>query len=187
VRRAPQTAGSLIRYATFPRTQSPPAFAEPVVEVFRKHEPDICTALLAKGLTSDVVLRKIADDLRGLGFEVERGKVSAGVIRRPVFFGENGKPALQYQVDCWHAGWRCGLEVEAGRALEGNAVYRDLIQALVMVDMEHLVLAVPLGYRRMSLGRPRVSGNYDLTCAVADALFGHSRVRMPYSLVIIGY
>jgi len=26
----------------------------------------------------------------------------------------------------------------------GNAVYRDLIQALVMVELEHLILAVPM-------------------------------------------
>ena len=75
------------------------------------------------------------------------------------------------------------------RAARGKATpsIADLIQALVMVELEHLVLAVPLGYRRMHLGRTRISSNYEASCAVADALYGHSRVRMPYSLILIGY
>ena len=56
-----------------------------------------------------------------------------------------------------------------------------------MVDLQYLVLAVPNGYRRKSLGRTVISGDYDYSCAVADALFGHSRVAMPYRLVVIGY
>ena len=104
-----------------------------------------------------------------------------------MFFGENGLPHLQYEIDAFHAGWRCGLEVEAGRAWMGNAIYRDLIQALVMVELDCLVLAVPNGYRYQSSGRGTVSKDYTNTCAVADALFGHSRVHMPYTLVVIGY
>jgi hypothetical protein len=34
--------------------------------------------------------------------------------------------------------------VEAGRAWMGNAIYRDLLQALVMVQVDHLILAVHL-------------------------------------------
>ena len=61
----------------------------------------------------------------------------------PECAGENAQPDLQYEVDAWHPEWKAGMEVEAGRAWMGNAVYRDLIQALVMVDMEYLFLAVP--------------------------------------------
>jgi hypothetical protein len=73
------------------------------------------------------------------------------------------------------------------RAWMGNAVYRDMIQALVMVELECLVLAVPNGYRYISGGRAITSRDYENTCAVADALFGHTRIRMPYQLVVIGY
>ena len=69
----------------------------------------------------------------------------------------------------------------------GNAVYRDLVQALVMVDMEHLVLAVPLGYRYQSSGRTATSNDYDHTVGVAQALYAHSRIQMPFSLCVIGY
>ena len=52
-----------------------------------------------------------------------------------MFFGENAAPSLQYEIDAWHPEWQAGLEIEAGRAWMGNAVYRDLIQALVMVNV----------------------------------------------------
>ena len=108
-------------------------------------------------------------------------------IRRPVFFGENGEPGLQYEIDAFHPDWRCGLEIEAGRGWMGNAVYRDLIQALVMVELETLVLAVANTYRYQSSGKSTVSKDYENTVAVADSLYGHSRIDMPYQLVVIGY
>ncbi|MBX7536227.1 hypothetical protein K3175_11225 [Qipengyuania sp. GH1] len=178
---------STIRFSTFPRTEPPPEFTSSLIEVFELHEATIATLGREKGLTSDSVLVLLRQDLEALGFDVEQGKTGADKIKRPVFFGENGVPALQYEVDAFHPIWRCGLEVEAGRAWLGNAVYRDMIQALVMVNLDHLVLAVPNGYRRKSLGRTVVSKDYENACAVADALFGHSRLRMPYGMIVIGY
>ena len=176
-----------IRFSTFPRTQPPPTFTGAILNVFRAHAPQIGTANLDKGLTSDEVLAVLRPDLVGLGFAVETGKTAAGKIKRPVFFGENGAPLLQYEIDAYHEGWKCGLEVEAGRAWMGNAIYRDLIQALVMVDLVTLVLCVPVGYRYMTSGRSTVSRDYENAINVADAIFGHSRIAMPYRLIIIGY
>ncbi|WP_052958274.1 hypothetical protein [Aquamicrobium sp. LC103] len=170
---------STIRFSTFPRTEPPPGFTEKLVAVFQTRENSIATADLVKGLTSNEVLQILREDLMRMGFQVEQGKMVADRIKRPVFFGENGAATLQYEVDAFHPEWRCGLEIEAGRASEGNAIYRDLIQALVMVNLDCLVLAVPNGYRRKSLGRTVVSKDYARTCAVADALFGHTRIRMP--------
>ncbi len=176
-----------IRFSTFPRTQTPPGFLVNVVACFEEHAREIGTSHLVKGLTSDEVLTVLRPDLIKLGFEVEGGKRVKDKIRRPVFFGENAQPELQYEVDAWHPEWLSGLEVEAGRAWMGNAVYRDLIQALVMVDMEHLILAVPQTYHYRSGGRPTTSRDYDNTFAVAQALYAHSRVNMPFSLCLIGY
>lgn len=178
---------SNVRFSSFPRTLPPPHFTTSVVEVFRAHEPSICTKSLSKGLKSDEVLGLLRNDLSTLGFQVETGKTADGKIKRPVFFGENGMADLQYEIDAFHPRWGCGLEIEAGRAWMGNAVYRDLIQALVMVDLEYLVLAVPNGYRYQSAGKPTVSKDYENTCAVADALFGHSRMTLPYRLIVLGY
>ena len=178
---------STIRFSTCPRTEPPPDFVTALVRVFKNHEASISTLGRERGLTSDAVLSEIRSDLQAMGFDVEQGKAEANKIKGPVFFGENGVPTLQYEVDAFHPNWRCGLEIEAGRAWLGNAVYRDLIQALVMVNLDHLVLAVLNGYRRKSLGRTVVSKDYDNTCAVADSLFAQSRLQMPYSLVVVGY
>lgn len=176
-----------IRFTAFPRTRPPPPFAEALVGVFESHQPAIGTLDRDKGLTSNAILSRLAPDLTSLGFSVETSKADEAKIKRPVFFGEGGRPDLRYEIDSYHPEWRCGLEVEAGRAWLGNAVYRDLIQAMVMVDLDWLCLAVPLGYRRNSLGRRVVSRDYDNTCAVANALYSHDRVRMPFGLLVIGY
>ena len=39
----------------------------------------------------------------------------------------------------------------------------------------------------MSSKREVFSKDYDKTVAVADALYGHMRIRLPYGLIVIGY
>ncbi len=163
-----------IRFSSFPRTEPPPHFVEELVEVFRRNEPSISTKELEKGLTSNEVLGQLREQLTDLGFEVERSQKAKDKVRRPVFFGENGKPELQYEVDAFHPEWRCGLEIEAGRALMGNAIYRDLIQALVMVNVEHLVVAVRLLERCSSKCPPLVLGR-DKPNLFKNEIFVHDR------------
>jgi hypothetical protein len=176
-----------IRFTTFPRTEPSPDFIENIISVFKKHEATISTTDLRKGLTSDQVLSTISLDLADLKFQVEIGKQHLQKIQRPVFFGENGLPELRYQIDAYQPQWNCGLEVEAGRAWMGNAFYRDLVQALVMVQVDHLCTAVPNAYKYNSGGRPMVHSAYESAVSVADALYGHSRIKMPYRLTVIGY
>ena len=176
-----------IRFSTFPRTQTPPRFLAELITQFEAHTEEIGTIHREKGLTSNEVLAVLQPGLIKLGFEVESGRRTEDKIKRPVFFGENAQPGLQYEIDAWHPVWLAGLEIEAGRAWMGNAVYRDLIQALVMVDMEHLVLAVPQAYRYKTGGRATVSRDYEHTVAVAQAIYAHSRIVMPFALCVIGY
>jgi hypothetical protein len=176
-----------VRFTSFPRTKPPPGFVPSVIDVFKLNEPSISTEALKKGLESDPVLRALASELSALGFTVETGKTRGGKVSRPVFYGENGEPSLLYEIDAYHQEWKCGLEVEAGRAILGNAVFRDLFQAMVMPDVEHLCLAVPNVYKYNSGGRQLSSKYYDKTVSIADALYGHSRVAMPYGLTVIGY
>ena len=136
-----------IKYSTFPRTETPPGFVEEIVNVFREHESEISTLDLEKGLTSDEALKILSDDLISIGFAVEVSKKKKDKIARPVFYGENGIPTVKYEVDGYHTEWKCGIEIEAGRAWKGNAVYRDLIQAIVMVEVDYLCLAVPNTYK----------------------------------------
>ena len=111
---------SRIRFQCFSRTNPPPEFVAQIVSVFRERESELSTIDLPKGLTSDEVLSVLFSGLVGLGFQVEQGKRVDQKIHRPVFFGENGEPTLKYEVDAYHPKWRCGLEVEAGRAWMGS-------------------------------------------------------------------
>jgi hypothetical protein len=147
-----------MRFSTFPRTEPPAHFVAQVVGIFHAFETTIGTAVLKKGLSSDAVMAVVRDELCTIGFNIEAGKSSKAKLKRPVFFGENAQPSRQYEIDGFHPGWRCGIEIEAGRAWMGNAVYRDLVQAMVMVDLDHLILAVPLAYRYLSGGRSVITG-----------------------------
>lgn len=178
---------SSIRYQTFPRTVAPPTFVEEIVNVFRNHESDISTNALRKGLTSDKVLGHIRSDLKGLGFMVEEGKSRSEKIHRPVLFGENGSPVVSYEIDAYHPEWQVILEVEAGRAWMGNAVYRDLIHACVMVEVKFLTLAVPNAYRYASSGRPVVSSDYEKARELIEALYKQTSFQLPYHSILIGY
>ena len=95
--------------------------------------------------------------------------------------------SLRYDIDAYHPLWRCGLEVEAGRAILGNAVFRDLFQAMVMTDVDHLCLGIPNLYKHKSGNRNAVVKYYDKAISIAEALYGHTRVTMPYGLTVIGY
>lgn len=69
----------------------------------------------------------------------------------------------------------------------GNAVYRDLVQAMVMVQVDVLALAVPLSFKYKSAGREVASDDFTNATKVAEALYGHSRFTLPYKLLLIGY
>lgn len=176
-----------VQFQCFPATLPTPDIVSAVVSVFARHEARISTPKLDKGLSSDQVLAVVRDDLIHLGFDVEAGKRADEKIHRPVFFGRNGVPSLKYEIDGYHEAQRCGLEIEAGRAWMGNAVYRDLIQAMVMVQVELLVLAVPLSYKYKSGGKTMSSSDFENTVALASALYGHARMPIPYHLAVIGY
>jgi len=170
---------SQIRYTYFPLTNPPAKFTERVVSVFKKHEPSISTTERNEH-DSNGVLAVITDDLSDIGFEVEGVK---GKVKRPVFYGENGLPTKAYNIDAFHDEWKCALEIEMARAVGGNAIYRDLIQALVMVNVQHLVIGVPLNYRRGG----KIETPYSDTRKIAEALYAHSRITMPYDLLLIGF
>ncbi len=138
-------------------------------------------------MKSDEVLKIVADDLMDMGFEVETGKSHDQKIHRPVFFGENGLPTVKYEIDAYHAESRIGLEIEAGRAWKGNAIYRDLIINLLLIDVDHLIVAVPLTYKFNSGGKSVINRDYEYSMNLADNLYSQTRFNLPYNLTLIGY
>lgn len=120
-----------------------------------------------KRMESDEVLRAIADEFEeGMGFTVERGRARLGKLPRPVLFGDEGTYLRTYEIDAFQADLGIALEVEAGRATMGNAIYRDLIQGSLMVDARFLALATPVEYRYRSGARVARERSYDKTYSV---------------------
>ena len=176
-----------IKFSTFPRTEPPSKIAIETVGVFKNHIENISTIKLDNGLKSDEVLSTLEVDLIKLGFEVETGKSKSQKIHRPVFYGENGQITVKYEIDGFHPIYKTGLEIEAGRAWKGNAIYRDLIINLLLIDVEHLIIAVPLNYKYRSNGKLMKNRDYELSRNLIDNLYSQTRFRMPYKLTLIGY
>ncbi len=51
------------------------------------------------GLDSGAVLSNLSPGLVPLGHAVESGKTKQAKIHRPVLFGENGTPSVNYEID----------------------------------------------------------------------------------------
>jgi hypothetical protein len=108
-------------FTYYPRWQRPPEWVAQLAGVFTEHQSSIDSRLGAA--VSNVVLRLVCASLIAMGFQTESSKSSEGQLPRPVFFGENGVPTRQYKIDSYHPELRIALEIEAGRAVAGNAIY----------------------------------------------------------------
>jgi hypothetical protein len=172
----------------FPAHSPPPGWVEPLASVFEAHRPEIDSMVVhQQRMQSDDVLKVIADDLDDkLGFQVERGKNKQKKLPRPVFFGDRGSYLRTYEIDAFQEEHGIALEVEAGRATMGNAIYRDLIQASLIVDARYLALAVPIEYRYGE--KPTKEPSYAKTYSVVEAIYGSRRLSLPFhGLLLIGY
>ena len=131
-------------------------------------------------MQSDDVLRVLADDLENeLGFTVERGKNKLGQAAATECSSVTRAATRQRtRLMAFQAQEGIALEVEAGRATMGNAIYRDLIEGSLMVDARYLVLAVPQEYRygKASTKEPSFAKTY----SVVEAIYGSERLSLPF-------
>ena len=165
----------------------PPSWVAALIEAVEA-QPQISTAKIRTGLSSDKVLAAIAPALKALGYDVETGKEKAGKIRRPVLFGEQGKPELEFQVDAVHDELGIIIEVEAGRGARGNATYRDLIRAGLIVNARFLCLMLPIAYRHNQSGREVSVAAYGECSALLHAVYASRRLTLPFEgVLLVGY
>ena len=177
------------RWRFFPASTRPPEWVVPLAQTFEAHRPETHSAVVhPQRMQSDDVLSVIADSLTDIGFAVESSKKAGGKLHHPVFFGDEGTFLRKYEIDAFHLEHGVALEVEAGRATMGNAIYRDLIQASLMVDARYLSLAVPQEYRYQSGGKTMKEPSYAKTYSVVEAIYGSTRLSLPFDgLLLIGY
>jgi len=174
----------------FPAFRPPPRWVPALVSIFETNRTQIDSLVVhAKRMESDDVLRVLADDLESdMGFAVERGTNRMGKLPRPVFFGDQGAYLRTYEIDAFQPDHGIALEVEAGRATMGNAIYRDIIQGPLIVDARFLALAVPVEYRYKSGARETKEPSYAKTYSVVEAIYRSQRLELPFEgLLVIGY
>jgi hypothetical protein len=159
------------------------------VAVVAGAEAAICTEVERQGLTSDAVLAALSDGMRALGYVVESGKTSAGKVKRPVLFGDNGSTTVTYEVDAAHDEHGIVVEVEAGRGARGNAAYRDIIRTSLILDARFLVLMMPLTYR-IGTGTAKATSvpAYRDARDMLEAIYASRRLPLPFEgVLLVGY
>jgi hypothetical protein len=167
-------------WSYFPRNVRPPTWARSFVEVAKSAEDQISTVEHKTGLDSDAVLCELASGLTALGYAVESGKTKAAKIHRPVLFGENGTPSVNYEVDAFHDELGIAVEVEAGRGAAGNADYRDIVRTSLILDARYMALLLPVRYRTTLGGKEHAVHAYERTRNQLDAIYASQRLKLPF-------
>jgi hypothetical protein len=169
-------------WAWFPRQHAPEPWVGPLAEVFTSHHQEINSAD-RKGLTSDGLLEVVRPALVSLGWQVEAGKQSTQKIRRPVLFGDNGAVKVNQEIDAWHPDLKIIMELESGRAIMGNAVYRDLVRASLVADADYLVIGVRQFYE---YGKSSVNRNdFTSTRDLLESIYASGRLHLPFKGILI--
>lgn len=170
-------------WSYFPRNARPPGWVLDLVEVVNDRENTISTVEKKTGLASDAVLKELSPGLMHLGYVVESGKTKAAKISRPVLFGENGVPAVSYEIDAFHEQLGIAVEVEAGRGAANNADYRNLVRTALILDAEFLAMMMPITYRSTTAIQA-----YSRTRAQLEAVYASTRLKLPFrGLLLVGY
>lgn len=171
----------------YPTPSRPPGWVEDFIAAIGSHRDEI-DSMAVDGLNSDKVLAVVRSDLEKLGFEIERGKAKDQKIRRPVLFGDQGVERVAYEIDGMHDELGILVEIEAGRGVMGNAIYRDLVRTSLVVDARYLALGVMQEYRYKSGGRQARSADYLSTKSLLDAVYASGRLKLPFEGVLLfGY
>lgn len=168
-----------IKWQAFPKHMQVSDFLLEVIEVFEENSTSI-HSLSNEGQASNEALAKITPHLQELGFQVELGKTRADKISVPVLFGLNGRIEKSFDADAYHPFEKVVLEVEAGRAVANYQFLKDLFQACVMQNVDHLVIAVRNDYRG--------SDDFSKVTTFLETIFSSNRLILPLStIIIIGY
>ncbi len=195
-----QTVGRCAAFATYDRRVAeypewvyypvrtrPPAWVNQFVGVVRTAQATV-GSMSVSGLTSDRVLSELRPGLEVLGYRVEAGKLKNQRIHLPVLFGDQGRERVAWEVDAVHDELGIVVEIEAGRGARGNALYRDLIRASLLVDVRYLVLGLMLSYRHKSAGRDVDVASYREGREVLDAVYASGRLALPFEgILLFGY
>lgn len=178
-----QASFMYLQWSYFPRFSSPPSWMIEAIEAIDSQKSQIESKLHDR-LHSDEVLEHVRIPLENLGWEIEKGKTKVQKIERPVLHGDNGIPRVKYEIDGWHNSHKAVLEVESGRGWQGNAVYRDLIRASIMQEVDYLLLGVRQQYKHANV----TQNDFEKTREQVEAIYASGRLSLPFKgLLVFGW
>jgi hypothetical protein len=165
-------------YQLFPRSFGITDEIRAVVSCFEKNYEKIKSP--DKNLSSDGVLKVLAEDLKLLNFRVEGSKASIDKIKVPVLFSINNKIDKFFDADAVSQDGKIVIEVEAGRGYRNNQFLKDIFQACMMPNVEYLVIAVRNHYYN--------SDDFKSIFQFLETLYISGRLQLPLKgIVLIGY
>ena len=153
-----------------------------VVSIFEKNFIEIDSE--KHTYDSNGVLEIVRSDLEKNGYQVETSKKKEGKIHVPVLFGMNGKLDKYFEADGLNAEYKTVIEVEAGRGYANNQFLKDLFQAIVMHNIDYLIIAV----RNIYKTRSSKSKDFEKIMSFIDTLYASERLVLPLKgILILGY
>lgn len=168
-----------IVYQFYPKSKILPSHLVELVEVFIKNQEKLSTSNGHK-LSSNDILALINRDLMAKKYEVEVSKSAKGKIRVPVLFGKNNMPEKAFEVDAYQRESKTIVEVEAGRGVTNYQFLKDFFEAMIMVDIDYLVIAVRQTYR--------TNKDFETVMRFFDVFYSSGKVRHQLKgVLIIGY
>lgn len=169
-------------WAYFPRQTAPALWVKPFLQIVCTHQDAIDSAS-HQVLVSDDVVALLRDDLVAAGWLVESSKRAADKIHRPVLFGDNGVVRVKQEIDGWNPQAKVVLEVESARAVQGNAIYRDLVRASLITDAAYLALGVRSRYQYGA--RNTMQNDFAYTRDALDSIYASGRLGLPFAGILL--
>lgn len=168
----------MINWQYFPKNKKPTDVLINTIDVFKNNNKIINS--IDNDFHSNEVLDFLRNDLELLEYKVEKSKRKEDKISVPVLFGANGVVEKYFDTDGYNEKEKIVMEVEAGRAVINYQFLKDFFQALVMVDVDYLIIAVRNNYRNKN--------DFAQVTNFFETLYSSSRLTLPLKgILIIGY
>lgn len=171
-----------IQFQYFPKSERMPDHLGSLIEVFNKKDGVISSN--GNQLRSDEVLSILAPEMERIGYKVEKGKSSKLKIRIPVLYGRNNTIEKAFEVDGFNKETGTVVEVEAGRGVMNHQFLKDLFEAIVMQEVNYLVIAIRNIYEYSNTQ----SEDFEKVVEFIEVLYTSNRISLPLKgILIVGY
>ncbi|MCF6746553.1 hypothetical protein E9529_20195 [Blastococcus sp. KM273128] len=90
---------------------------------------------------------------------------------------------VKQEIDGWHPEERVVLEIESARAVQGNAIYRDLVRASLITDADYLALGVRSRYQYGT--RNTAQNDFAYTRDALDSIYASGRLGLPFRGILV--